>query len=137
VITTDGNTYTGTLGASTPQPIEGESSNANQGKGIEAGNLYAASVQMESIPYITFTTIGEQEFKLSKVNSNSGNIPSTFQYSADGGLHHCCPVHLIKCERKESRCRIFILQRLLFVGDQGFVFCPVQPFCNRWGVIIK
>lgn len=38
VSTTDGNTYTGTLGASTPQPIEGQD--------IEAGKLYKASVKL-------------------------------------------------------------------------------------------
>lgn len=48
-----GDSYTGTLGAaSTPEPSEGESSNANQGQGIEAGKLYVASVQMSKVRLI-------------------------------------------------------------------------------------
>ena len=77
-----GDSYTGTLGASTPQPIEGESSNANQGQGIVAGNLYTATIKLNTYtPYVTFR-VGENQTQTLCLSKHREEL----SYSIDNGV---------------------------------------------------
>ena len=84
VITTDDKTYTGTLGAaSTPQSSDGESSNANQDEGIVAGNLYTATIKLDTYtPYVTFR-VGENQTQTLCLSKHRKEL----SYSIDNGVN--------------------------------------------------
>ena len=87
VYTSDNKYYEGKLGAeaATSQPADDENTDSNQGKGIEAGKLYAASVALEladMTPYVTFSSTVNQNFSLASFSESISVVG--LEYSVNG-----------------------------------------------------